>query len=371
MIPLNKPYIDKSKQRKDLNRFIKSYYPDRNYFLTISARQGLNEIYSKLNKENGPREVSVSPFVCAEAIYPIIENGHHINFIDINPRTLNMDESLLSNNLDIVQAIHLGGNPQDMNQIKKSNPSILIEDCAQCFGSYYNEIPLGMFGDFSVFSFMKNIYSIGGGLLLSKHSNIEEVLNHKEFDAISTYYRFIKRYLESKSQEKKNISSYILEFILKLKPENTNFKLNNASINKMIIKSIEKQINSFENIIIKRINNAKYLIDNLNSDNIYTQEISSLGKSNYLRVYIVLKNKKSKEVIDLLRRKGIGANHLTQSYLHPHQPRFDSNTYLKKFIRKESLPNYFELHDRVISIPVSPSLTRDNLDKQIDIINCI
>ncbi len=37
--------------------------------------------------------VAVSPLTCFEAIYPIIENGHDLYLVDINPDTLNMDET--------------------------------------------------------------------------------------------------------------------------------------------------------------------------------------------------------------------------------------------------------------------------------------
>lgn len=362
MIPLSKPLINFSKERECIDNFVRFHFNNRHYHLAFSARQGLWEIYRNLKREKGRQTVAVSPLTCVEALYPIIENGHEILFVDINPETLNMYESLIPKNIDVVQAIHFGGNPQNMNLIQEKNPSILIEDCAQGFGSSFNNIPVGMFGDYASFSFMKNLYSLGGGLVLSKKTMDPFGDEYKKFNIISTSYRYFKRSFENNCKIKDNFSSLLLKTILKLKPENTSAIIKNASSNMYIINSIEKQIALYNEIKEKRIISAQFLLKKVNNPSFVPQKIIESGTSNYLRLLFVLKNNTTSNVVKYMRKYGIGANHITQNYLNPYQERFDKNEYLKKYIIKSNLENYFNLHDRIISIPISPSLSIDDLN---------
>lgn len=371
MIPLNKPMINNSRRKESLDNFIQTQFNNRYYHLTFSARQGLSEIYQKIKLEKGSQTVVVSPLTCVEAIYPIIENGHNIQFVDIDRETLNMDESLIPLNIDIVQAIHFGGNPQNMNLILEKNPSIIVEDCAQGFGSYYLDQQIGMFGDYAAFSFMKNIYSLGGGLVLSKSDLLKYKIFYKKISFLPTLYRYLKRLFENGCNANSNIFYFFLQVILKLKPENTSLVLNNSSNNKLITRSIEKQLVLYSEIIKKRTSVAKFLLKNIQNQNINPQKITGNSSSNYLRLFFILKNRSTKEVIGNLRKFGIGANHLTQNFNNPYQIRFDQNIHLKKFVIRDNLPNYFNLHDSIISIPISPSLKKEDLIYMVNHINKI
>jgi len=202
MIPLNKPLIFKSNafpQSKEPEIILSELFPEHLINITFSARQGLNLIYKRLFTEFGCLRIAVSPLTCFEALYPIVENGHKIYFIDIDPDTFNMDESSINADADVVQAIHLGGNPQNMSMICSSvrkRHQILVEDCAQAFLSYYEGNLLGSFGDFSVFSFPKNFYALAGSLLLSKQLLTMAV--GEKMRIIGTCYKYAKRILESK-----------------------------------------------------------------------------------------------------------------------------------------------------------------------------
>lgn len=369
MLPLNKPLINYNNDQVDFGKFIEQYFPNRHYHLTFSARQGLSEIYQQIKQEKGRQNVAVSPLTCVEAIYPIIEHGHHVHFVDINPETFNMDETKIPSNMDVVQAIHLGGNPQDMKLISNSNPSIIVEDCAQGFGSLFKEKHVGLFGTYASFSFMKNIYSLGGGLLISNKNLIDYSQYYKKFGSILTYYRYLKRYLEINSSYKNNISNLLLKLILKLKPDNTTPVLNSSSINNTIARSINIQLSNYTSIINTRIVKAEYILNNISTPELIPQKINPNGKSNFLRLFFKTKSMDTKKAIAYLRNYGIGANHLTQNFSTPYQARFDRNNYLKKYINIKKLLNYSFLHDRIISIPISPNLTNKEMDYIIDKIN--
>jgi dTDP-4-amino-4,6-dideoxygalactose transaminase len=372
MLPLNKPYINRKSQPVQIEKFVYDNFKSKKFSVTFSTRQSLDLIYKQINQTIGSQTVFVSPLTCVDALYPIINNSHKIEFIDINPETLNMDENLIPNDIDIIQAIHFGGNPQNMDIIKSKKPMILIEDCAQALGSYYKKTPVGLFGEYATFSFMKNIYSFGGSLLLHSSNNISRKNKfNKEFGFLPTKYRILKRYLESKSTIKDNSAFRFLSNIMKLKPENTTPFLTGSLNNKNIILSIQNQLAVYDEIFSKRITNAQYLINRINNKNIILQKTTESSQTNYHRLYFTAKNNYAKNIISFLREQGIGANHLTQNLINPYQNKLDQNQYLKRFIVKGKIENYFYLHDRIFCIPISPALCKNELDYIADKVNLI
>jgi len=162
MIPINKPLICKKQAggRDEVLQVLSGIYPHRQVELVFSGRQGLDIIYRNLYTKYGSLSVAVSPLTCFEALYPIVRNNHRIEFVDINPDTLNMDETCIPEDVQVIQPIHFGGNPQDMDEITSfahKNDMVIVEDCAQGFGAYYGDQPVGMFGDYAVFSLMEKI----------------------------------------------------------------------------------------------------------------------------------------------------------------------------------------------------------------------
>ena len=369
MIPLNKPLINRSLSKANIDDFVKKYFSSNHYRITFSARQGLWEVYHQIKKQKGIQTVAVSPLTCVEAVYPIIENGHNIHFVDINTVTLNMDETIIPDGMDVVQAIHFGGNPQNMDVINSKSPSIIIEDCAQGFGSTFKELHVGNFGDFASFSFMKNFYSLGGGLLLSKNDSGLHKNDYIKFGFLHTGYRYLKRFFENDCSANKNLAHRFLSLLLYLKPEQTTAIINKSSNNDFILRSIEKQLGIEDLILQQRLSNAQKILSGISNSNLIHQKVTRLGETNHLRLFFILKQNSAKEIIGKLRRSGIGANHLTQNYLTPYQIRFDNNAELKKYVIKSNLQNYFELHDQIVSIPISPNLTTYELSYMCDTIN--
>ena len=369
MIPLNRPVINNSNSVLSVDDFVSEQYFNLHYAVTFSARHGLWHIYQKIFETYGRKTVAVSPLTCVEALHPIIDSGHEIHFVDIDPETLNMNESRIENGIDIIQAIHFGGNPQNMNVIRGKGSWLIVEDCAQAFGSIFENKNVGQFGDFAAFSMMKNFYSLGGGLLLSKRKEYVQDISGNSFGIIPTFYRWLKRYLEKRCGQHDYLNTKLLVYMLGLKPENVKVKLTSSNINRIIEKSIERQLAISGPIINNRILVAEKIRGLINGENLIPQKITNGSDSNFLRLFFVLRSGSTIEVVNKLRKYGIGANHLTQSFDHPYQERLDRNKGLKKYIIKGKLPNYFELHDKIISIPVSPSLSNEEISRIADCAN--
>lgn len=98
-------------------------------------------------------------------------------FADIDPVTFNIDpagiEARITKRTKAILPVHLYGHPADMGliaDIAKKNRLKVIEDCAQAFGAEYRGKKVGTFGDFGCFSFFpsKNLACFGdGGMIVT------------------------------------------------------------------------------------------------------------------------------------------------------------------------------------------------------------
>jgi dTDP-4-amino-4,6-dideoxygalactose transaminase len=91
---------------------------------------------------------------------------------------INQLKKNITSHTKAVMVVHLYGDCCDMNELSKvckNNNLILIEDCAQSFGSMYDSKKLGSFGDISCFSFYpsKNLGALGdAGAICIKNTDL-------------------------------------------------------------------------------------------------------------------------------------------------------------------------------------------------------
>jgi dTDP-4-amino-4,6-dideoxygalactose transaminase len=371
VIPLNKPLIfNNSAKDLSLENFYNSYFYGKKALTVFSARQALNHIYKNLFITKGKLKVYVTPLTCFEALYPIILNGHEIIFGDVNPDTFNLEENNIPNDIDVIQALHLGGNPQNMEVICQHailHKQIIVEDCAQAFGSSYKEIPVGLWGDYAAFSFMKNLHAFGGGILLgnvpTKQDGFSIIKN------TATQYRILKRFLESKSTYHSTFINLILTTLIRIKDQSNNYNIADLLPNNKIIDSVLNQLSHRSILLEKRSNNAKYLIENIDPGKYKHQINIPNAQTSYTRLYLYAKERTSKEIIEGLRKKGIGANHLSQNYLNYYQASVFDNNDFKLFANSVRIVNYKDIHDKIFCVPLSAALSHTELDYIISQVN--
>lgn len=111
--------------------------------------------------------------------------GAELVFVDINPKTMCLDETLLDKAITpktkAVVLVHYAGLTENIEQIVetcKKNKLFLIEDAAQSIDSYYQNKHLGSFGDIGCFSFhdTKNIHcGEGGAILINNNKLVEKI----------------------------------------------------------------------------------------------------------------------------------------------------------------------------------------------------
>ena len=120
--------------------------------------------------------------------------GADVDFVDIDPNTLNMSVDALADKLvsaeaagalpDIVMPVHFGGQPCEMDRIAALRDKYgfaIIEDASHAIGASYQGEPVGngRWSDITVFSFhpVKIITTGEGGMALTNRDDIAERLH--------------------------------------------------------------------------------------------------------------------------------------------------------------------------------------------------
>lgn len=131
-------------------------------------------------------EVITSPFTFIATAEAICYAGATPVFVDIDPKTFNMDpalvEAAITPRTKAIIPVHIFGQPADMAPISaicEKHNLLLIEDCAQSFGASVNGKMTGSIGKLGCFSFFpsKNLGCYGdGGLITCATAELAEEL---------------------------------------------------------------------------------------------------------------------------------------------------------------------------------------------------
>lgn len=137
-------------------------------------------------------EVITTPFTFIATAEAICYCGATPVFVDIDPKTFNIDagavEAALTDRTRAILPVHLFGQPADMDALEAiaaRHGLMLIEDCAQSFGADIEGRQTGAFGLAGCFSFFpsKNLGCYGdGGLITTSdealHERLRSLRNH-------------------------------------------------------------------------------------------------------------------------------------------------------------------------------------------------
>ena len=143
--------------------------------------------------------VSTLGFISSVNVISYLKATPH--FVDCEEDTLGIDPIKLENylkkntfmkntqcinkkNKKVIRAMivtHMFGYPCKIDEIKKiakEKNIFLIEDCAQSFDTYYNNIETGMFGDVGIYScsLIKIPTTLSGGILITSNKEINNFI---------------------------------------------------------------------------------------------------------------------------------------------------------------------------------------------------
>lgn len=126
-------------------------------------------------------EVITVPFTFVASVAAVVYTGALPVLVDIDPRSFTMDpaavEAAITPRTKAILPVHLYGQPADMDpitEIARRHGLIVIEDAAQAHGAKYNDRPVGSIGDIACFSFYpgKNLGAYGeGGAVTTSNSD--------------------------------------------------------------------------------------------------------------------------------------------------------------------------------------------------------
>jgi dTDP-4-amino-4,6-dideoxygalactose transaminase len=105
--------------------------------------------------------------------------GADVTFVDIEASTLNMDPSLVPDDIDALVVVHYAGTPVDLSALA-SRPRVIIEDAAQALGASTPDGPVGSCArsDMCMFSLhpVKSITTGEGGIITTNSDDLAERL---------------------------------------------------------------------------------------------------------------------------------------------------------------------------------------------------
>lgn len=279
-------------------------------------------------------EVLATPMTCTASNWPILANRLKIKWVDINPKTLNMDLDDLARKITdktkVIMLVHWGGYPNDLDKIKEIQENaykiygfkpVVIEDGAHSFGSEYKGKPIGTHGNLTMYSLqaIKHITSIDGGLLLSPHRE----LNRRA--------KLIRWYGIDRDGDRK-------DFRCEADVEEWGFKFHMNDVCATV--GIEN-LKHFDNIISKHKNNAKYYDRSLNDVTGIELLERKDGHDSAFWIYSLLVDNRDGFY------KWMDECNISVSQVHE---RNDKHTCVKEY--KSILPNLDATIGKIVSIPV-------------------
>ncbi len=194
-IPFNKPYISAKaeeymtealrSQRHSGNNafgqkavnFMKQKYGFNEVFLTPSCTSAM-EMGALLTGIKPGDEVILPSYTFSSTVNAVVIFGAEPVFCEIDPNTLNIDaskiEAHISPRTKMIIPIDYAGISCEIEQIMdiaKRHDLIVMQDCAQSFGGYFNGKPNGSIPHLAAFSFHEtknmNAGGEGGGLVVN------------------------------------------------------------------------------------------------------------------------------------------------------------------------------------------------------------
>jgi dTDP-4-amino-4,6-dideoxygalactose transaminase len=272
-----------------------SRYGFKNTFLTTSCTDAMEAASLIFNIKFGD-EVIVPSYTFVTTANAFALRGASLIFADSNDKTPNIDEtkieSLITKNTKALAIVHYAGIACDMDRIKtivNRHNLLLLEDCAQGLDAYYKEVPLGLFGDISAFSFhsSKNITCGEGGLL--------NIINPK---LVNKSEKVVEKGTNRQAFIKGEVNKYTW---VDLGSSFLNSELNLAFLYAQLC-----SIDFIQAKLEKLWNRYQKNLESINNEFIKTPVIPAYAKHNSHCFYIVCSNGKERDSLQLyLRKKNI------------------------------------------------------------------
>lgn len=298
-------------------------------------------------------EVICPSYTFVSTINAFILRGAKPVFVDIEPKTLNIDankiEEKITARTKAIYPVHYAGVACDMDkimEIAKKHNLYVIEDAAQAIDSYYKGKLLGTIGDFGCYSFheTKNIVMGEGGLLIVKDDekfDLAEMVREKGTNRKQFFKGFVDKYTWQVPG-----SSYLPSDVL-------------AAI-------LYGQLERLDEIQSKRIkvwNKYNEALEKYEKDGIINRPfIPSYATNNAHMYYVILKNEETRaRLIKRFKENEIEAPfHYIPLHISPMGEKFG--------YKVGDLPITEDYSSRLIRLPLFADLKEEEVDKVIKVL---
>ncbi|WP_026897755.1 DegT/DnrJ/EryC1/StrS family aminotransferase [Daejeonella oryzae] len=328
----------------EVKEFEKNYSSFSKVDHTIGVANGLDALrlifraYIEMGIMQEGDEVIVPANTYIASILAITDNRLIPVLVEPDLTTYNIDsakiEEAITPRTKAIMIVHLYGQcayNEDIQQICNKYSLKLIEDNAQAQGATFNGKPTGSLGDASGTSFYpgKNLGAFGdAGAVTTNDTELSAVIR-----ALANYgsnVKYVNNFvgLNSRLDE---LQAAVLSVKLKYLKEYTNFR---------------KQI---ANRYLKEIKNSKIIIPSVNDQD-----------GHVWHLFVIRTDDRSK-LQEYLLNKGI------QTLIHYPIPPHKQEAY--KDLNHLSFPITEKIHNEVLSLPISPVMSNEEVGKVIEMIN--
>jgi dTDP-4-amino-4,6-dideoxygalactose transaminase len=284
-------------------------------------------------------EVITVPYTFIATTEAISQTGAKVVFVDIEDKSYNMDsekiEQAITEKTRAIIPVHLFGQPADLDKIMKiakKHKLIVIEDACQAHGAEYKGKKVGSLGDIACFSFYpgKNLGAYGdAGMVVTDNKELaEKVRLLRDHGRNKKYYHQVEGY------------NYRLDAI-------------QAAILRVKLRHLAEWTE-------KRRRNAKLYNELLKGSGVKTPVEMEYARHVY-HLYVI-RTEKREELYSRLKEKGISAA------IHYPLPLHLQEAYRYLGWKKGDFPISEACSEELLSLPMFPELTEDEIKKIVEII---
>ncbi|SDH58726.1 dTDP-4-amino-4,6-dideoxygalactose transaminase [Aneurinibacillus thermoaerophilus] len=283
-------------------------------------------------------EVIVPSNTYIASILAISANGATPVLVEPDINTYNIDplkiEEKITSRTKAIMVVHLYGQSCDMESInliaKKYNLKV-IEDCAQAHGAIYNGKRVGSLGDAAGFSFYpgKNLGALGdGGAITTNDAELAERLN------VLRNYGSHKKY------------------------ENL-FKGVNSRLDELQAAILSIKLSYLDDDNQRRREIAAYYLEHIKNPFIHLPTVTD-DKAHVWHLFVV--RVKEREAFQYYL-----AEQNIQTLIHYPIPPHKQKAYSEW--QQESFPISEQIHSEVVSLPISPVMSREEVERVVEAVN--
>ncbi|WP_406000893.1 DegT/DnrJ/EryC1/StrS family aminotransferase [Streptomyces sp. NBC_00829] len=288
-------------------------------------------------------EVIVPSFSFAASANAVRLVGADVVFADIEPGSFGLDpaavEAAITPRTAAIMPVHLYGHPAAMDKIMPiaaKHKLAVVEDACQAHAAALNGTPVGAFGSGGTFSFYptKNMHSLEGGMISTGDAEVARTL----------------RLLRNQGMEQR----YANEIV------GANMRMTDvaAAVGRV-------QLSKLGGWTEQRIANAAYLTEHITAPNLQTPTVAE-GARHIYHQYTIRVSGDRDAAMAKLTEAGVGNAVYYPTPIHRLKPYWEPD---QKAGRNWDLPETERAAAEVVSLPVHPSLSAEDLERIVTAVN--